>query len=112
MTQAIATHITAAPRFIPVIGDAMEPALPNGSYAAVVPLDAYHGEGIYAVTLLEGAVEFLRVQANMRGGFVASRDNGRTGPETLTASQFGAMVLGKVAAQCLMMDRGLLPGMA
>lgn len=111
MAWPVGQRAPAAPRFIPVVGDSMAPALPAGSFAAVVPVHGWCGDGVYAVQLIGEAVEFVRISSDMRGGVRISRDNGRTGPETVTADQFLGMVLGKVAARCDVMDRNLLPGL-
>jgi hypothetical protein len=83
----------------------MEPGLPAGHYAAVVPIDQYSGAGIYVVSLLLGTMEFFRVAGFSLTPLIASRDNKAYGPpQQMSRDQFAAIVLGKVVAVCKVLD--------
>ncbi|MDZ5646378.1 S24 family peptidase [Nitrospirillum sp. BR 11828] len=96
------------PRFMPVESDCMEPTLRSGDLVAVVPVDTWHGEGIYALEMLPGALELFRCAPDYLGGLVLSRDNPRYSTRTVSREWFLAHVAAKVAGTLSLLDRGLM----
>ncbi|MEC4591606.1 S24 family peptidase [Nitrospirillum amazonense] len=107
LMTTIATAV-AAPRFMPVEGDSMEPTLRSGDLVAVVPVTAWHGEGVYALEMLPGCLELFRCAPDYRGGLVLNRDNPRYTTRTVDRAWFLDHVTAKVAGIVTITDRALL----
>jgi len=95
-------------RFLPMIGDSMEPTLRNGDLVAVVPVDRFRCDGLYVFAFL-GEPDVYRCSANFHdGGIDIYKDNGRYGRYTLSPESFRQAVIGQVLATCNIIDRTLL----
>ncbi len=108
MAHTSALALPAGPaRVLPVVGDSMAPTLTFNHYAAVVPVSEYRGAGIYALDRL-GQPDFVRCEALGPNTVRLTRDNPRYSAETMTLESFEAVLLGKVAGICSVIDPALL----
>jgi len=104
---AVAHVSTARVRFIPVIGDSMEPTLKRNNMVAVVPVSGYRAEGLYVLDVL-GQPNIVRCQALSANSLRVWHDNPAYGGNTVTREWFEEALLGKVAAVLEITDRSLL----
>ena len=96
-----------SPRFLPVVGDAMAPALNHTHVVAVVPVDGYRGPGLYVLDV-HGQPEVMRCEALSRDELRVTRDNPAYSGFTVPREWFEGALLGQVAAVCQVIDRTLL----
>jgi len=104
----------ARARFIPVIGDSMEPTLPRNGMVAVVPVNGYRAERLYVLDVLPGAKPSI-MRCERVFGASAIRvwyDNTAYGSHTVPQEWFESAVVGKVAAVLEITDRTLLEDVA
>jgi hypothetical protein len=87
----------------------MEPTLASGDLVATVPVDGWHGEGLYVFEFL-GNPDVYRCSSSPRepGKIEAHKDNKHYSPFVLTVDQFERAVIGAVVATCVVINRSLL----
>ena len=99
--------MTAVPRFVPMVGDSMEPTIKPGDLVAVLPSGRWYGDDIYVICEQDTPL-IVRASSDFRGGVRVSYDNPRYSPWTMTRDEFLAALLGKVFALCVVTDRAVM----
>lgn len=104
LAHLVHDEIDGRARLMPVLADNMEPTLRRGDVVAVLPVNDYCGEGIYAFALPIGGVFLRRCGAAAGGGVRLTHDNplyrSAGNPDVLSRAQMREMVLGRAAAVC------------
>lgn len=95
------------PRFMPISRDNRALGVRKGDLLAVVPLDRFRGDAIYMISV-EGVPLPFRCTSERAGQILLRSLDPRGGAATMTADEFGEVLLGQVLATCKVLDPSLL----